>query len=119
MKKSDVEEIIKNGESSGVEFKCDDINIQDLAKEIVAFANFQGGIILLGVKDDGTISGTTREDVEEWIMEACRKKVEPEIIPFYENVSFEEGKNIAVVKIGSGTSKPYAMLHHGHRYYYI
>ncbi len=111
--------IIRNGESSGVEFKRDDIPIQDLAREIVAFANYQGGMILLGVEDDEKISGIQRQNIEEWVMEACRTKVKPELIPYYETGVIEKGKRVAVVRISSGHAKPYAMLHHGHRYYYI
>jgi ATP-dependent DNA helicase RecG len=36
-------EIISNGENSGVEFKRDDIRPEQLAKEVVALANLQGG----------------------------------------------------------------------------
>jgi ATP-dependent DNA helicase RecG len=57
-------EVIKNGENSGVEFKRDSVQNYDLAKEIVAFANFAGGVILLGIEDDGSIFGTTRPDLE-------------------------------------------------------
>ena len=119
MNETELLEIIRSGESSGVEFKRDDIPIQDLAREIVAFANYQGGMILLGVEDDEKISGIQRQNIEEWVMEACRTKVKPEIIPYYETVVIEKGKRVAVVRISSGHAKPYAMLHHGHRYYYI
>lgn len=57
MRNSELLEIIANGENSGVEFKRDDIRPEQLAKEIVAMANFQGGKVLLGVEDDGAISG--------------------------------------------------------------
>src|SRR5260221_14116955 len=60
-------EIIRNGESSGVEFKRDDVRPEDLAKELCAFANLEGGHVLLGVEKDGTITGLTRApaDAEE------------------------------------------------------
>lgn len=66
MLKAELLELIANGESSGVEFKRDDVRPEQLAKEIVAFANFQGGRVLLGVEDDGTIrwmafAGDTKE----------------------------------------------------------
>jgi len=51
---SELFQIIANLENSGVEFKRDDIRPEQLAKEVVAMANFQGGMILLGVEDDGT-----------------------------------------------------------------
>jgi len=59
-------EIIKNGENSGVEFKRDVVQNHDLAKELVAFSNLQGGMVLLGVEDDRTISGIARPDLEHF-----------------------------------------------------
>ena len=53
-------DILRNGENSAVEFKRDVITPEQLAKELVAFSNFDGGMVLLGVEDDGTISGITR-----------------------------------------------------------
>ena len=96
-------EIIRNGENSGVEFKRDDIQNHDLAKELVAFTNFAGGMVLLGVEDDGSISGITRDKLEEWVMTACRDKIRPAIIPFYELFKeIEPGKNVAVVRVSRG-----------------
>lgn len=65
MNKGELKEILENGENSGIEFKRDDIRPQKLVKEIVALANFQGGKILLGVEDDGSVSGIQRENLEE------------------------------------------------------
>jgi ATP-dependent DNA helicase RecG len=50
-------ESIRNGENSGIEFKRDDIQNDDLAKQLVAVANLEGGFVLLRVEDDGSISG--------------------------------------------------------------
>ena len=96
-------EIIYNGENSGVEFKRDDIQNHNLAKELVAFANYAGGIVLLGVEDDGSVSGITRDKPEEWVMTACRDKVRPGLIPFYEVIKdVAPGKDVAVVRVPRG-----------------
>ena len=75
MLKTELLEIIANRENSGVEFKRDDIRPEQLAKEIVAMLNFQGGRVLLGVEDDGSISGLQRENSEEWVMNVLRDKI--------------------------------------------
>lgn len=47
----------------------DDVHAEQLARKIVALANFHGGRVLLGVEDDGTISGPVRPDTERWVMD--------------------------------------------------
>jgi ATP-dependent DNA helicase RecG len=112
-------EMIRNGENSGVEFKRDDIQNHDLAKELVAFSNLAGGVMLLGVEDDGSISGITRPKLEEWVMTACRDKIRPAIIPFYSVVKdVEPGKDVAIVRVAQG-SDVHAMWHNGRNFYYI
>lgn len=96
-------EIISNGENSGVEFKRDVIENHDLARPLVAFSNFDGGMVLLGVEDDGSISGLTRPRLEEWVMTACRDKIRPSIIPFFEIVrNVASGKDVAIVRVTRG-----------------
>jgi len=50
MTRSELSELIYHGENSGVEFKRDKVRPENLAKDIVALANFRGGYILLGWK---------------------------------------------------------------------
>ena len=96
-------EIIASGENSGVEFKRDDLRTQDLAKELVAFSNLQGGMVLLGVEDDGTITGLMRHDLEEWVMNVCRDKIRPAIVPFFEVVRrVKDNHDIAIVRMTRG-----------------
>ena len=103
MTKTELLEILRNGENSGVEFKRDDIDPRALAKEIVALANLRGGCVLLGVEDDGTVSGIVRPKLEEWVMTVCRDKIRPEIIPYFElSHDVDGGKTIAVIQIDPG-----------------
>ncbi|MCK5120135.1 MAG: ATP-binding protein, partial [Candidatus Latescibacteria bacterium] len=98
MLKSEVLEIISNGENSGVEFKRDDCRPEQLAREVVALTNLRGGRILLGVEDDGAISGIRRENLEEWVMDTVLgRKVHPLILPFYEVVMMDDAKRVAVI----------------------
>ncbi|MCK5522065.1 MAG: putative DNA binding domain-containing protein [Thiomargarita sp.] len=108
MLKTELLEIIANGENSGVEFKRDDIRPEQLAKEIVALANFQGGRVILGVEDDGQISGIHRENLEEWVMNIFQDKIHPLILPFYEEIKVDE-KTVAVISFLQGISKPYVV----------
>jgi ATP-dependent DNA helicase RecG len=108
--KTELLEIIKNGENSGVEFKRDDVRPESLAKEIAAFLNLQGGHVLLGVEDDGSVTGLTRDphDAEEWIMQICRVHLQPAIIPFWEVIRSDQGMPIGIISLPSDSpDKPY------------
>jgi ATP-dependent DNA helicase RecG len=120
MLKSELLELIANGESSGVEFKRDDVRPEKLAKEIVALANFQGGRVLLGVEDDGTVTGLTRDDTERWVMDVVFGRfVHPMILPFYEEVVLEGGQRVAVITIQAGVTKPYVVRHNDREDIYV
>ncbi|MDC9727992.1 MAG: putative DNA binding domain-containing protein [Methyloprofundus sp.] len=119
MLKTELLEIIANGENSGVEFKRDDIRPEQLAKEIVALVNFQGGHIILGVEDDGTISGLNRTNAEEWVMNVVRDKIHPQILPFYEEIKIDEGVFVAIITFPLGISKPYVLRDRGEEKVFI
>ncbi|CAK8720776.1 ATP-dependent DNA helicase RecG [Candidatus Electrothrix aarhusensis] len=119
MLKKELQEIITNGENSGIEFKRDDIRPEQLAKEIVAMANFQGGRVLLGIEDDGSVSGLQRSNTEEWVMHVIRDKIHPLILPYYETVQLDDGKRIAVLSFPQGISKPYVVRNKGEEKIYI
>jgi len=112
-------ELIRNGENSGVEFKRDVVENWRVAKELVAFANAAGGSVLLGVEDDGSVSGITRANVEEWVMQLCRDKIRPEIIPYYQVVrDVEPGRDVAIVRVSPGYAVHH-LWHENRRTYYI
>jgi ATP-dependent DNA helicase RecG len=113
MLKSELFEIIANGENSGVEFKRDDVRPEQLAKEIVAMLNLQGGVVILGVEDDGAISGLRRENTEEWVMNVFRDKIHPSELPFYEEIRVDENLVVAVITFPQGLSKPYVLRDRG------
>jgi ATP-dependent DNA helicase RecG len=83
-------------------------------------ANLQGGIILIGVEDDGSISGIQRNDLETWIMDTVfGHYVHPLIVPYYEEIPLDNNKRIAVVSFDQGTAKPYVLRHNNREEIYI
>ncbi len=96
-------EIIANGENSGIEFKRDDARDHDLAKDLVAFSNLEGGRVFLGVDDDGTVVGVTRERLEEWVADVCRDKIMPAVTPYFETIKdARPGADVVVVRVPRG-----------------
>lgn len=110
MLKIELAEVIRNGENSGVEFKRDDVHPESLAKEVAALANLEGGRILLGIEDDGTVSGLTRgaKQAEEWVMTVCRDHIRPSIIPYWETLPWEGSAVVGVLSLPADSpDKPY------------
>ena len=110
MNKAELIELIRNDESSGVEFKRDDIVPEKLAAEMVALLNLEGGHILLGVEKDRTVSGLTRDRhlAEEWIMEAARTHIQPGAIPYWETIDWDDTKVVGIVSLPrDAPDKPY------------
>src|SRR3972149_3636956 len=101
MLRSDLIELISNGENSGVELKRDDVHPDSLAKEIAALLNLEGGYILLGVEDNGTVTGLTRDprQAEEWVMNVCQNNIQPAIIPYWETIPWEDSKVVGVITL--------------------
>lgn len=58
-------ELIGRGEDSRTQFKQsqDVTNAQSLAGELAAFSNSKGGKILIGISDQGTVTGVSQADV--------------------------------------------------------
>ena len=102
-------EIIGRGEDTRHQFKADVTNAVSLASEMVAFTNSGGGMIFIGVQDDGTIQPLNGPDVRrinQLIGNAASTHMRPAINPVTENVPLGTGV-IIVVTIPDGIAKPY------------
>ena len=120
MTPSELAELLRRGEDSMLEFKRDDVRSHDLAKELATFLNLAGGTVLLGVDDAAAIVGSTRDDLETWVAELCRTKIEPPVVPLMSWVrDAGPGRNVLAVHVPAGPDKPYARVHNGRRTYYI
>ena len=99
-------DVISRGESAFVEFKSS--FQKEVIETLTAFANTQGGALLIGVNDAGEIVGVTvqAETVQSWINQ-CKQITSPRLIPDIELVQIEN-KTVAIVSIGEYPIKPVA-----------
>lgn len=102
-------------ESETVELK--EVVVDDIKKEIIAFANCDGGKLYIGVRNDGTVIGLDNADsVSLQISNMVRDAIKPDITMFlhYETI-VENGKNVVAVDIQRGTDRPYYLAQKGMR----
>lgn len=103
-------EIIELGESDTVEFKRRFSSFVKIAKEMIAFANTRGGMILIGVDDDGSITGVDSEKHEiELVTTAGEFYCDPPIEPDIDIVEID-GYDVVVVTIHASSVKPHYLL---------
>jgi predicted HTH transcriptional regulator len=106
---SELRALISEGENFKIEFKRQFSGIEKIAKEMIAFANTKGGMILFGVDDDGTIYGVESEKSEmDLIFEAARKYCEPPIEPIVQVIELN-GKDIVVAIVEESQNKPHRL----------
>lgn len=107
---SDLQSIVALGEDSSRQFKADVRNVDSLASEMAAFANTNGGRILIGVADDGSIPGLSRDDIariNQLVSNAASQHVRSPLTVQSENVALENGRLVIVLDIPKGIDKPY------------
>ncbi len=100
--------LTRNGEGHYLEFKKKANHPDKIMKEVVAFANTDGGTLLIGVDDDGTLSGTRSIEGEAFIVEkAIKELTRPQVKYELELFKLSEKKGIAIFKIPEGKRKPH------------
>lgn len=105
--KKDIKQIIAEGESQRTEFKSS-FNVEAM-ESITAFANTEGGCVLVGVSNKGKIVGvdTNEESVQQWVNE-IKSKTEPAILVDAERYEIE-GKAAVMLSVPEYPVKPIAL----------
>jgi predicted HTH transcriptional regulator len=104
----EVRALAAKGEGLKIEFKKKASFPEKIIREVIAFANTEGGDLLIGVDDDGTVSGQRFIEEEIFVMEkAIRELVFPKLS--FEIFSFKlsEKKGVAIFRIPFSSDRPH------------
>lgn len=106
----DILKQIKAGEVSGMQFKERILDKYDIACELVAFSNSQGGKLVVGIKDKtGETNALSYSEVQETtnlLSDIASENVVPSILIKIDTVEVEDG-NLVVATVKEGLNKPY------------
>ena len=94
-------EKISLGEDATIEFKRKLPHRNSLADEIAAFANAKGGVILIGIDDDGEVVGIDRHELnraEKTVVEICQDSIDPIVLIFTEKLRLDD-KNLLKIEV--------------------
>ncbi|GAB4045623.1 AlbA family DNA-binding domain-containing protein [Spirosoma litoris] len=110
MTRDQLDNLILQGEHTRLEFKRQLSSPDRIARTLAAFANTSGGILLIGVADNGKIVGVTSEFREiEKIEYATNKLIEPELSISYETIA-PDGRLVLVISVTESDEKPHYVL---------
>lgn len=98
--------LIQEGEHQKQDFKYCINDSKKIAKTLVAFANTDGGRLLIGVKDNGRIAGVRTEE-EYYMIESAAKIYSRPEIEFTTRQWQVEGKTILEIKVEKSLQKPH------------
>jgi predicted HTH transcriptional regulator len=101
-----IKTLIRSGESQQLDFKFEISDAKKIARTFSAFANTQGGKLLIGVKDNGKISGI-RSDEEAYMAESAAHLFCKPAVPFQLKRWVVEGRCILEVEIPASTQRPH------------
>ncbi|MBI9070660.1 MAG: putative DNA binding domain-containing protein [Melioribacteraceae bacterium] len=109
MTRRELFKLIESGEGLQIEFKQKFSSHEKIAKEMVAFANTKGGVIIFGIRDNGKIQGVESEKGEAGLIkEAAEKFCEPPISYLIEYFDVDE-KEIVCCTINEAKVKPHRL----------
>lgn len=108
---ADLRKLIAQGEGLQLEFKKKAAHPDKLVREIIAFANTDGGTLLIGVDDDGTLSGVKYPEEELHVLQqALATHCRPFVVYNAEAIPLNENRHIVRIDIPPSTRRPHRFM---------
>ena len=101
-----LKKLISEGEGQKLDFKYCISDSRKISRTLSAFANTEGGKLLIGVRDNGSIAGV-RSDEEYYMIETASKLFCRPEIPVIIKQYISEGKTVLEVEVEKGEQRPY------------
>lgn len=108
-----LQELVRQGEGQNLEFKRKANFPEKIIREMVAFANAEGGYLLIGVADNGSIHGLKYADEEKYALDkAIVNYIRPKIKFKNFLVPVNGVRSVLVYDISESKKKPHYALSH-------
>ncbi|HNQ68424.1 MAG TPA: ATP-binding protein [Bacteroidales bacterium] len=109
---------IKAGEGQNLDFKHSISDTKKIARSLVAFANTEGGSLLIGVRDNGSIAGINSEEEYYMIETAAILHCRPEVKFDFANHTVN-GKSVLEIIVPKSTELPHSAPDHDGKHKYF
>jgi predicted HTH transcriptional regulator len=112
----EIHKIAQQGEGLKVEFKKKAAYPEKIVREIIALANTEGGYLLIGVDDDGTVSGQRFIEEEVFVMQkAIGQYIQPNLTYQVETIKLTPKKGVALFTIPKSPDRPHFLMEENRR----
>lgn len=109
--KKQLRQLVRQGEGPNLEFKARASSPDQIVREMIAFANTNGGIILVGVKDDGELSGVKYPTEESLLIrKAVIKYSRPHVYYSETIIPISQKKSVIQYEIPVSRKRPHVFL---------
>lgn len=103
--------LVRRGEGSNLEFKLKTNHPEKIIRGVVAFANTNGGVMLIGVGDDKKIPGLKYADEDEYLLvRAINKFCFPRISYTIERVQLYDEREVLVIRVPQSPTRPHYII---------
>jgi hypothetical protein len=102
--------LISQGEGATLEFKRKATYPEKIIREMIAFANTKGGILLIGIGDDGSLAGLKYPEEELHVMTEALKKVRPSLQYNVTLVPIAQSRTVIQYEIPESKRKPHYLI---------
>jgi hypothetical protein len=106
----DLKKLVSQGEGQALEFKRKAAYPEKIVREMIAFANSYGGVLLLGVADDKTLPGLKFPEDESLVVHEALKKVRPQLPVREQFIPIGNGRTVIRYDIDESERKPHYIL---------
>ncbi len=114
MNLSELRKLVRQGEHSQLEFKRKAHHPDKIAREMVAFTNSGGGVLLIGVGDDGRIYGSKTPMEDEYVLSSfISKHIFPSLPYSIARISISSSRKVLLFNIKESKQKPHYLIEQG------
>jgi hypothetical protein len=99
--------LVSKGEGFQLEFKRKAAFPEKIVREMIAFANSKGGILLLGIGDDGSIPGLKHPEDESHVVMQALKKCKPQLPVRETFIPIGPNRSVIQYEVSESIRKPH------------
>jgi predicted HTH transcriptional regulator len=111
----DLKKLVVQGEGQKLEFKRKASFPEKIVREMIAFANTSGGVLLIGVDDDGSIPGLKYPEDDSHVVAQALKSCKPELQVKEEWIPVGNSRSVIYYQISESNRKPHYLFTNGLR----